>query len=114
MQSRDWSGFAEFFGEGFAVFEGDGVETVEHVEVIEQRDEGQGEEDGNHEPRAVEVVGESEDAESDDGVCDEDSEGDEDAELGGLASAGFHEVDFFGGHDGAEIAYGSVDEGGEE
>ena len=42
------------------------------------------------------------------------AEGDEDAELGGLPAAGFHEVDLFGGHEGAEIADCSVDEGGEE
>ena len=46
--------------------------------------------------------------------ADENSEGDEDAELGGLPAAGFGEIDLLGGSKGAEIASGAVDEGCEE
>ena len=53
-------------------------------------------------------------SEGDSNGGEEDAEGDEDAELGGLASAGLHEIDLFWGHEGTEIADCSVDEGGEE
>jgi hypothetical protein len=49
-------GFAEFFGEFFAMFEGDDVEAVEDLEVDDEGDEGEGEEDGDHEPGTAESV----------------------------------------------------------
>ena len=107
-------GFAEFFGEGFAVIEGYAVETIEDFEIEDEGDEGEGEEDGDHKPRSAEVAGDALDRESDEDIGDEDAKGDEDAELRGLASVGFHEIDFFGGREGTKIADGSVDEGGEE
>ena len=91
--------------------EGDGVEAVEALEVDEECDEGEGEEDGDHEPGAVEVVGYKDYAVADCEAGDENAEGDEDAELRGLAAAGFHQVDLLWGRQGAEIADSAVDEG---
>ena len=53
---REGLGFAEFFGEFFAVFEGDDVEAVQDMQVDDEGDEGEGEEDGDHEPGAAESV----------------------------------------------------------
>ena len=50
-------GFAELFGEGFAVGRGEGVEAVEDLQIDDEGDDREGEEDGDHEPGAVEIVG---------------------------------------------------------
>jgi hypothetical protein len=41
-------GFAEFFGEGFAVVEGDGVEAVENYEIEGEGGDCECEQDGDH------------------------------------------------------------------
>src|SRR5580698_7735897 len=70
--SGEQSGFAEFFGEVFAVVQGDGIKPVEDLDVEDEGSGGQDEQDGNHEPGAVEVVAEEHDSEADTeaGGCD--------------------------------------------
>src|SRR5882762_656219 len=97
-------GFAELFGEGFAVVEGYGVEAVENYDVEGEGGDGEGEQEGDHQPGAAEAGGEDEDGVAYGGAGYENCQGDEDAELGGLSAAGFGEIDFFGGGEGAEIA----------
>ena len=77
-------------------------------------DDGEDEKDGNHEPRPAEIVGQHDDAVADTQARNEDAEGDEDAELGGLLAADLGEVDLFRGGEGTKIADGPVDECREE
>ena len=108
------SGLAELFGEGFAVSQGDRVQTVEDVEVEDETDDGEAEKDGNHEPRLAEIVRQDDDTVADPEACCEDAESDEDAELGGLLAADFGEVDLFRSGEGTKIADCPVDECREE
>ena len=56
--SSDWngyaSGFAELFGKGLAMVEGDSVEPVESDEIKGEGGGCEGEEDGDHEPGTAE------------------------------------------------------------
>jgi len=96
------------------VGEGDCVEAVQDLQVEDERDGGQGEEEGDHQPGAVESVGQDDAAIADGEACSDDTQGDERAELGDLLAANLGEVDFLGSRDGADIAHRSVGEGGEE
>ena len=73
------SGFAEFFREGFAVGQGDGVEPAEDLQVDDEGDDREGEEDGDHEPGTIEVVAEEEDDGADRCAGDDHGEGEESA-----------------------------------
>jgi hypothetical protein len=57
-------GFAEFFGEGFAVVEGDAVEAIENYDVEGEGSDCEREQDGDHQPGAVEVGGQGEGGEA--------------------------------------------------
>ena len=107
-------GLAEFFGEGFAVGEGDSVEAVENCDVEGEGGDRKGEQYGDHQPGAIEMVGQDEGGVACACAGYENSQGDEDAQLGGLPAAGFCEIDLLGGGEGAEVAGGAVDECGEE
>ncbi len=96
------------------MFERQGVEAVEDLEIEEESDEGESEEDGDREPGAVEAGGEDGDEVAEREAPYDDAEGDENAELGCLFAADPGEVDLLWGHEGAEVADGAVDEGGEE
>ena len=74
-------GFAKFFGELFAVAEGDCVETVQYLDVEDKCCPGQGEEDRNQKPGTIEVVGQEYPAVADSEAGDDDAHGDEGAEL---------------------------------
>ena len=53
--------------------EGDCVEAVEDLQVEDEGDDGEGEEDGNHEPRAAEVGGQDDAAKADGEAGDNDT-----------------------------------------
>ena len=93
---------------------GDGVDAVEHLHVEDEGTGGEGEEERDHQPGAMEVGGQGYSAEADGEAHCDDTQRDESAELRHLSATGFGEINFFGSRDGAEVADCPVGEGGEE
>src|SRR5580698_3221513 len=106
------SSFAEFFREIFAVVQRYSVEAVKNLEIDDAGDEGKSQEDGDHNPGAVEVAGNENDRVTDSKAANDDTEGDENAELGRLLAADFGEIDLLGRHKGAKVAHRTIYQGG--
>ena len=88
--------------------EGDGVEAVENDEVEAEGGDCKGKQHGDHQPGAIEIVSQGQGGVACACAGYENSQGDEDAQLGGLPAAGFCEIDLLGGGERAEVAGGAL------
>ena len=107
-------GLAQFFGDCFSMVQRDCVETIQNPDVKDEGCQGKGEEDWDHEPGSVQVQAKKDDGKADSKTGQNNAQCDQCAKLRGLFPADLRQVDFFGCAKGAEIADGSVGEGGEE